>query len=399
MLALVALAVPARLAHLSSDPYNFGPGFATLGITVRGFAIYATSFATLVVLAYQLIAAFIFWQKPGDPAARFASFALLGMSISLNPLATSLYWVNRSWYLPVQLLRFSGVVLGIGLMYVFPNGRFIPAWTRISLLFSALTASLVLLPGWQPPSVFAEFDQPADYLMAAMMLLWLVVGAYAQVYRYQRVSTPLERQQTKWVVLGFILLGLVLFATLIPHAIFPALHTFPQDIRFTLVEIPLNLLAFLAIPVSIAFSILRYRLWDIDLFIRRTLVYGVLTATLGLLYLASVLVLQQLFDSLTGEKSPLAIVLSTLTIVVLFTPLRRHIQVGIDRRFYRRRYNAEATLHSFAATMRDEVDLDQLQERLLSVVQETMQPASVSLWLKEHGQHGYKAVKAKESGF
>jgi hypothetical protein len=387
LLTLDVMAVPARLAHMSSDPYNFGPGLATLGITIRGLALYATGFAILVALAYQLIAAFIFWQKPGDPAARFASFALLGMSLSLNPIATSLYWVNRSWYLPVQAIRFSGVVLGIGLMYVFPTGRFVPGWARITLLFSALTASLVFLSGWQPPSVFAEIDQPADYLMVATMLIWLVVGAYAQIYRYQRVSTSLERQQTKWVVLGFVLLGLILFATLIPHAIFPALRTFPEDARFTLVEIPLNLLAFLAIPVSMAFSILRYRLWDIDLFIRRTLVYGVLTVTLGLLYFMSVLILQQLFDSLTGEKSPLAIVLSTLAIVVLSSRLRRRIQETIDRRFYRRRYNAEATLQAFAQTLRDEVDLDQLQERLLAVVQETMQPESASLWLKEQGKN------------
>ncbi|MDX1617114.1 MAG: hypothetical protein R3300_22605, partial [Candidatus Promineifilaceae bacterium] len=136
-------------------------------------------------------------------------------------------------------------------------------------------------------------------------------------------------------------------------------------------------------PVTVGFSVLRYRLWDTDRLINRTLVYGLLTAVLVLLYFSSVVVLQQLFQALTGQRSPLAIVASTLFIAALFQPLQRSLQALIDRRFYRRKYDAARTLDRFAAAARDEVDLDQLAAELLSAVEQTMQPAGLQLWLKD----------------
>jgi hypothetical protein len=140
----------------------------------------------------------------------------------------------------------------------------------------------------------------------------------------------------------------------------------------------------LLIPLSIGIAILRYRLWDIDLIIRRTLVYSVLSSALALTYFASVVLLQAAFRVLTGQgQNQLVTVASTLAIAALFAPLRRRVQDAIDRRFYRKKYDAAKTLAAFAATCRDETDLDKLAESLINVVQETMQPAQVSLWLKE----------------
>ena len=138
----------------------------------------------------------------------------------------------------------------------------------------------------------------------------------------------------------------------------------------------------MGIPVAIGIALLKYRLYEIDILINRTVVYGALTSTLALIYIGSVIVLQSVFVALTGQKSALAAVTSTLVIVALFGRLSRSLQDLIDRRFYRRKYDARKTLEAFSVKLRDETDLDSLSDDLVGVVQETMQPAHVSLWLR-----------------
>ncbi len=194
---------------------------------------------------------------------------------------------------------------------------------------------------------------------------------YAQAYRYRRAYSAVEKQQVKWFVFGMALLLVELaIVALVP----------PDEASLYLQD--LFGLVLLVIPISIGIAILRYRLWDIDVIIRKTLVYTVLTALLALVYFGSVVLLQRLFGTLTGvEQSPLAVVVSTLVIAALFTPLRRRIQAWIDRRFFRKKYDAEQVLARFALTARDETDLDALTSELVRVVQETMQPEHVSVWL------------------
>jgi hypothetical protein len=199
-----------------------------------------------------------------------------------------------------------------------------------------------------------------------------------QGYRYTRVSDATQRQQTKWVVLGMAVAlgGFLVFPlvdALLPGELLPSLLT--NTAYFVLL---------LFIPISIAIAILRYRLYEIDLIINRTLVYGLLSAILVGVYFGSVTATQALFTALTGqeEQPQLAIVVSTLVIAALFNPLRHHIQGFIDRRFYRKKYDARKTLEAFSAQLRDETDLEALSDDLVGVVGETMQPAHVSLWLR-----------------
>jgi hypothetical protein len=177
--------------------------------------------------------------------------------------------------------------------------------------------------------------------------------------------------------------GVVLAVFLATSVIAPALqHGAFHKMLFTGVIYA----GFLLVPVSIGMAMLRAQLWEIDRLINRVLVYGSLTATLALVYVGSVVLLQQLLRRLTGQTSPLAIVASTLAMAALFQPLRRRLQTTIDRRFYRRKYDAARILAAFSAHLRDEVDLDRLTSQLVTVVEETLQPVQVSLWLRDDGR-------------
>jgi hypothetical protein len=189
----------------------------------------------------------------------------------------------------------------------------------------------------------------------------------------------MQRQQTKWVAYGIALFCLVVVVGYGLMFFFPAL-TEPSSL-YPLVFNVVGNFAQLLIPLSFGLAILRSRLWDIDILINRTLVYGTLTLLLTAVYVGLVIGLQALLRGIISQDNSVAIVISTLIIAALFGPLRQRIQAIIDRRFYRRKYDAAKTLQAFSAQLSKEVDLGQLSERLMAVVQETMQPASISLWL------------------
>ncbi len=202
------------------------------------------------------------------------------------------------------------------------------------------------------------------------------------IYRYVRVFSSSQRQQAKWLLFGFGGLFVVIILYDLIAALVPGLAA--PDSLYLLAGGTLTTVTFLLIPLSVAMAILRSRLWEIDVIIRRTLVYSTLTMLLVLLYVGLVLVFGSLVRASLGQQqNPLVIVASTLVIAVLFQPLRQGIQRVIDRRFYRRKYDATKTLEAFSTTLRQEVDLDQLREHLLNVVQETMQPSHVSLWVRQ----------------
>ncbi len=226
-------------------------------------------------------------------------------------------------------------------------------------------------------STLSMESQPRINIPFYFILLLLVI--YSQVYRYRRVSNLVQRQQTKWGLLGILAAFIIMVGWSLVALAFPPAQ--PSRARaFALLAIwPAMSFLGLLMPISFTIAVLRYRLWDIDVIIRRTLIYSLLSGTLAVAYFSSVLILQQVLPA----GSPIATVISTLGIAALFSPLRRRIQKVIDRRFYCRKYDAQQTLAAFSERMRDEVELERLAEALLVVVGKTMQPRHVSLWFKE----------------
>ena len=227
----------------------------------------------------------------------------------------------------------------------------------------------------------AEIAGAVSFLSVPLLLL----ASVASVWVRWRRAGDVEREQIKWLVYAAAC-GVVALGGL------AGLILFGEDSYVAFFFFSLGFAAiFLGVPAAIGIAILKYRLYDIDLIINRTLVYGSLTATLVALYFGAVVLMQRIFVLLTGQQSTLAVVASTLLIAALFTPLRRRIQSFIDRRFYRRKYDAARTLRAFSAQLRDETDLAALSDDLVGVVRETMQPAHVSLWLRPD-------TSAKDSG-
>jgi hypothetical protein len=330
-------------------------------------------------LAHVAIAALIAWRKADDWMALLASGALLALGLGFGATPGEVF-SDSSWVFRV-LNGLTGIfyVAPFGLLYLAPDGHFVPRWTRWFLLAVVLATALVLIP-LQIQSVVD--DAVSSSIIIIIFGVGGLVGAGSFVYRYRHTAGPLERQQMKWVVLGAFGSLMTLFSWATYSLLFPVEAPSPARTLALVLGVPVIFLLGTLFPVCVAVAVFRYRLWDVDLLVRRTLVYGALTGLLAGVYFGGVVVLQPFFQAFGGQQSELAIVLSTLVTAALFAPLRRRVQDFVDRRFYRGKYDAAQTLAHFAETARDEVDLDGLAGELLRVVQETMQPERVSLWLK-----------------
>lgn len=353
-----------------------------LGISPALLATYQVAWDVVTVLIDTLLAALIFWRRSHDRMALFCAYVLvlMGAATYTTLLDYGLRPLGSFWYWPVGVLEVLGLTALLVFFMVFPRGVFLPRWT-FWLVPIALLSEIHYVFFTDP--LQAAKNGPYDFL-AFTILIFIIIGL--QVYRYRRISTAVERQQTKWVVFGFTLamLGYIVTFTL-EHTFFSE-QTVASPIFQVLITTTLSYGFLLLIPISIAIAILRSRLYDIDVLINRTLVYGLLTAILAGVYVGGVVGVQSIVNTVArapvGKTSPVLIVVTTLLIAALFQPLRRQIQRVIDRRFYRRKYDVEKTLANFGATLRQEIDLGDLRDHLLAAVQKTMEPASLSLWLR-----------------
>jgi hypothetical protein len=350
------------------------------GLSLDFYAAYQTALITIIAPIFMIAGALLFWRKSVDRIALFVSLWLATFGVVASPLLEPLISAHPMWQLPVRFLQGASLGCFPILTYVFPDGRFVPRWTRA--LTICWVAWIVISPF--TPFQVADFAGPSVLWFGVLLPGGMIIGILAQIYRYLRVSSRVERQQTKWVVFGFfvVAVGFVLYTLLplvIPSIVEPGLA---RVLYRTFSETFFLVIPFCLLPLCIGIAILRYRLWDIDQLINRTLVYGALTTALALVYIGSVVLLRYLLAPLTGSAE-LAIVASTLAIAVLFSPVRRGIQTAIDKRFYRRKYDAVKVLAAFGATVRDETDLEQLTATMLRVVDETMQPEFMGLWLRD----------------
>jgi hypothetical protein len=359
---------------------------------------------SMVALGYSTVGAIVASRLPESPigwlfcaiglifglshfSAEYAAYDLLAPSRSL-PAGEAFAWLT-SW------VWVFGLALIVYLDLLFPNGR-LPsvrwrwfAWfTAIVLLpaaiLTALSPGLILSSTLQNPLGIEGLPNASKEIEAFMYAL-VVVGASSMLARLRHAGR-IERQQIKWFAYAT---AVAIGGVILKNTVYTAVGL----TWVWWVGLVLTTVGVVSSPVAMGIAIFRYRLYQIDIIINRTLVYGSLTAVLASVYLGGVVLLQYAFRALSGEGSQLAVVASTLIIAALFIPLRRRIQSFIDRRFYRRKYDARKTLEAFSAKLRDETDLEALSDDLVGVVRETMQPAHVSLWLRPD-----TASKGKQAG-
>ena len=311
--------------------------------------------------------------------SQYAIYALLARPGAL-PAGEAAAWI-ASWSLPI--------IIGLQVSYLtlFPTGR-LPskrwrpvAWLIVAVVVAAVISSALASDAYmgslgpiRNPLAIDGFSEVYKAVSLTMFPLLYLVAA-ASLFVRLRYATGVERQQLKWLAYAAAGFAFGVILVLLSGVLnTPALFDRAANAVF--------LVTSEGIIVAIGIAILRYRLYDIDIIINRTLVYGSLTVTLIILYFGGIVVLQRLFVALTGQQSTLAVIASTLVIAALFSPLRHRIQGFVDHRFYRRKYDARKTLEAFSVKLRDETDLQMLNNDLVGVVTETMQPAHVSLWLR-----------------
>jgi hypothetical protein len=355
------LALDVPLTHWTLGDYWRG----TFSIVTAGWYLSSTIFLMVAFLT--------FWRRPGSPAAR-ALWVLAAVEFSIVVANTFLSYMAADDIFPAATIS-SGIIILATFTLLLP-----PALIRFALVFPEPIPPLRRRP-WLALLPYAVGLLVMGTFIAGLfvfgwiwtgvsVLITLAILIYSAFTRRDAVS----RAQMRWG-LGGAIVGMGLFFVIY----IPVFLAVPPAVA-TLLD-GLSGISFGVMGVALAIAVMRYRLFDIDVIIRKTTSYAILSAVLALVYFGSVVILQQLLTPITGSATPV-VVLATLLIAALFLPLRRRVQSVIDRRFFRQKYDAEQVLAQFAATARDETDLDALTAELLRVIQETMQPESVSLWLR-----------------
>ena len=380
----VIMFVAAIALHVLARSVDSPGQWSTLGAVGRVLSF-------LPFLAFPLVGALVASRRPRN----WVGWILLadGLLWTFGSLLDSyrVYGLARPGSVP-----FSGAVHALGqwlwvpavglfavyLILLFPDGM-LPSrrWRPLAWFSGAVMVLLSASIG--KPFGLEQYPWVRDAfpVVLALLPLCILASAASLVLRYRRAGTEV-REQIKWVAFAALFVGVQFVIDIGASLLLVPMTASGREPAWLALLDQVGFIMFAGVPIAVGIAVLKYRLYDIDVIINRALVYGSLTAALVALYFGGIVVLQRLFVALTGQESTLAVVASTLAIAALFNPLRRRIQGFVDRRFYRRKYDASKTLEAFSAKLRDATDLEALSGDLKAVVGETMQPAHVSLWLR-----------------
>lgn len=386
MVALVSVgllvwSVPLRLEEVTGlispqAPTHIGLFTVAPQVYVMG-ALFLEHLSGLVFIGLAIL---LFWRRSDTVSVIRISMLLLAFGAALPGVAYAIISATPIWRVSPSALQIIGWSSLLIFAYIFPSGTWVPRWSRW-----VIAPWLLWTTGFFLFGEVALARRPALIALSYLIWIgWLGTGVCAQIYRYAWVATPLERQQSKWVLLGFIssLVGILLVSAQQVFALSQG-KTVASSAAFIAGALVIVAVSALPIPLNISIAALRHNLFDIDRLINLTLVYGALTLMLGGLYIAAVALGQFLIQAVTGQhgESQVALVVSTLGVAAIAQPARRRIQIAIDRQFYRRRYDAARIAEAFATSLRSEVDLTELSQRLIDIAYHTMKPRHVSLWL------------------
>ena len=380
----VFMFVAAIALHVFARSMDYAGEWSTLGAVGQVLSY-------LPFLAFPLVGALVASRRPRN----WVGWILLadGLLWTFGSVLDSyrIYGLARPGSVPFQVaahalsqwLWVPAVGLfAVYLILLFPDGR-LPSRRWRPLAWFSGAVMVLLSAGIGKPFGLEQYPWVSDALpvVLALLPLCILASAVSLVLRYRRAGTEV-REQIKWVAFAALFVGVQFVIDIGASLLLVPMTASGREPAWLALLDQVGFIMFAGVPIAVGIAVLKYRLYDIDVIINRALVYGSLTATLVALYFGGILVLQRLFVALTGQQSTLAVVASTLAIAALFNPLRRRIQGFVDRRFYRRKYDASKTLETFSAKLRDATDLEALSGDLKAVVGETMQPEHVSLWLR-----------------
>ena len=402
------LALPHEFAQLSRQASGLELSYGQMEVSLNLYAGYIIIIQGITVAIFIFTALIIFWSRPDNRMTTLASISLLTFGATAFPTLDALVSTHSWFQIPVLVIRAIGLGSALLVFYLFPDGQFIPRWTRpLAYIWMAWAAAWAVLPStleidpetWpvivrslspilmrgQLENIGVLYTDIRLYSMALVLVIWFGSGVYAQIFRFKHVSTTPQRQQTKWVVLG---LSSAVVGYVLIYLLFGSPSEFSTDtvgILLSLARTTLLCLCYVLVPITLAISILRFQLWDIDFLINQTLVYGGLTALVGVFYVGDVILLQAIFRAFTGKTSDIAIVISTLILAALFQPIRKRMQTFIDRLFFREKVDFRQAFTDFSLEIRTIIDLPELLRVLMERVTRLLHIRHGAVYLYEDG--------------